>query len=311
MPEFVISLNSSHVVQNGLNNHLKFPFKAGGFKVPRGSKMAISNAVIPYSFFNVSGGQYNNNSLGYYWPNGTFNLVSFPDGFYTTDSINNFLQQYMIAKFQYLTNTTTGQNMYFIQIVTNQTYYSNQILLFPVPMTLPAGFTAPSGFPYAVSSATTPQVNFPSTKSMGSLLGFTTGTYPNTPTTLSNNVLSNSIPNACPVNAIVLRSNLINNNCGQISDMLDSFAINNTSFGSNITYQPPWAKYVSIVEGVYSSINITLVDQNLQNIKFNDNNLLLSILIVTPEKHQEITYETPTPTPPPNKLLINSDTLFR
>ena len=50
----------------------------------------------------------------------------------------------MINQNQYLYNIATGYNLYFIQIVTNVVYYSNQIIFTPIPKSLPDGYSTPS-----------------------------------------------------------------------------------------------------------------------------------------------------------------------
>ena len=81
------------------------------------------------------------------------------------------------------------------------------------------------------------------------------------------NILSNITPNATPVNSIVIRSNIINNNCCMPSDILDTFSINDSTFGSNITYTPYYKKWVSVKSGIFNSITVVLQDQNFNIIE--------------------------------------------
>ena len=104
------------------------------------------------------------------------------------------------------------------------------------------------------------------------------GTYPPTPYTASQTTSSNTIPIGSTVNGIVMRCNIINNNIATPSDILDSCPINAT-FGSNITYNPSFQKWITIKDGTYSSMIITFADQNLNTIQIKDPNLLLSLLI--------------------------------
>ena len=149
--------------------------------------------------------------------------------------------------------------MYFIEIISNVTYYSNQLLFTPIPKYLPDGYATGSvtinGYIYSgfscnpttsgsffgynedfyPQSGYTPQIIINS--NISSLIGFTHGTYPSNPLTTYYNVLSNITPNATQVNSIIIRSNNINNACCMPSDILDTFTTN-TTFGSNITYTP-------------------------------------------------------------------------
>jgi hypothetical protein len=80
-----------------------------------------------------------------------------------------------------------------------------------------------------------------------------------------------------------MRCNLINNNLATPSDILDLVPINAT-FGSNITYNPSFQRWLSIGDGTYSSMTITFNDQNLNTLYSKDPNLALTLLIRKKEK---------------------------
>jgi len=303
---YTLVLNSSNVI--GSNNSIfKYNFIKGAFVINEDSEMCLSQIVIPYSWFNLNRAFYSNVTLEYRFPNGSSNnlyTVIFPDGYYSVEDLNNYLQLFMVSQNQYFYNSTTGLNLYYIQIVTNTTYYSNQIIITPIPVTLPSGFSLPTtvfnGFTYtgfnsnsttAGSSGSTnsffptsiiiPQLIIPSYTGIygiGSIIGFLAGTYPAVTQSTSYNVLSNSLPNATPVNSIVVRSDVVNNPCAMPSDILDCFSIS-SSFGSNITYSPPYEKWISIQAGTYSSISIAFQDQNFMTLQANDPNVLIAILL--------------------------------
>ena len=62
------------------------------------------------------------------------------------------------------------------------------------------------------------------------------------------------------------------------SDILDTFSIS-ASFGSNITYTPPYEKWISIQSGTYSSLSLAFQDQNFTTLQANDPNVLIAILL--------------------------------
>ena len=139
---YTLILNSNNV--NNINNtEYKYNFINGSFYINEGSQICVSQIVIPYSWFNVNNGYYNNATLSYIFGNNTYN-VTFPDGFYTTEDLNKYLQLYMVNQNQYLYNISTGLNMYFIEIIVNVTYYSNQLLFTPIPKFLPDGYSTGS-----------------------------------------------------------------------------------------------------------------------------------------------------------------------
>ena len=303
---YTLVLNSSNVI--GSNNSIfKYNFINGSFIVNTDSEICISQVVIPYSWFNINKTFYTNSTLQYKFPNGSTNntyTVIFPDGYYSVSDLNHYLQLYMVSQNQYFYSSTAGTNLYYIQIVTNTTYYSNQIIIYNVPTTLPSGYSLPStvinGFTYTgfncntttagsvgsvssffPSSTITPQVIIPAYTGiygLGSIIGFLGGTYPITQQSTSYNVLSNTIPNATPVNSIVVRSDIVSNPCAMPSDILDTFSIN-TTFGSNIIYTPPYEKWVSIQAGTYNSLTIAFQDQNFNTLQSNDPNILIALLL--------------------------------
>ena len=106
---------------------------------------------------------------------------------------------------------------------------------------------------------------------MGSAIG-----YSGANSAVSNN--SNQTPNSSNVNSILMRCLIVNNRVGIMTDILDAFPIN-TTFGSNITYNPPFPKWVKATSGSYNNMIVQFVDQNFNSIIMNDNNILFTILI--------------------------------
>ncbi len=189
----------------------------------------------------------------------------------------------MIANGLYLINGSSY--VYYVNLSVNTSYYSNQFVFSLVPTTLPAGYTQPpTGFWSATGGnglptvSTSPYVVFPASNSVGSVLGFSAGTYPTAPYTTNQSSLSNITPVGSTVNGIVMRCNIVDNNIVMPSDILDACPINAT-FGSNITYNPTFPKWIAVKDGTYNSLTITFQDQNLNTINIIDPNLLLSLLI--------------------------------
>ena len=91
-------------------------------------------------------------------------------------------------------------------------------------------------------------------------------------------VNSNQTPIGSNVNSILMRCSIVNNRVGIMTDMLDAFPINAT-FGSNISYTPPFQKWVKASSGNFNNMTIQFVDQNFNPIIMNDSNILITILI--------------------------------
>jgi hypothetical protein len=282
---YTLVLNSNNKV-GANNNTFEYKFIQGSFDA-KDMEIAVGALTIPYSWFNVSQ-MYNNQNFTLSFPVGAGNVAipfTLPPGFYTVSDINNYIQGQCINLGLYL--TFGGQNYYFIQIVPNSTYYQNQIVFSLVPTTVTSGPYAgyslpPSGYWSAGGSglptvARTPSILFASTGSIAPLLGFSPGTYPSV-TTASITVSSNLTPKGSTVNALSLHCNLINNSIAMPSDILDNIPINST-FGSNITYDPSFEKWVKMRDGRYNSMILTFTDENNNTLYANDSNISLSLLI--------------------------------
>ena len=300
---YTLVLNSSNVI--GSNNSIfKYNFIGGSFTINKGSEMCVSQIIIPYSWFNISKSYYSNAVIQYKFPRaGTSDTytITLQDGYYDINSLNNAIQLYMVSQNQYFYNTNSIQNLYYLQLITNITYYSNQIVETLVPISLPTNYSIPTattigGFTYTgfncnpttAGLATTTANYYPTApittqfivlNNFGSIIGFNAGTYPSVASSSAYNVLSNTVPNLTPVNGLVIRSNLINNQCAMPSDILDTMSVSGTSFGSNINYSPSYEKWVSIQEGTFTSMTVTFQDQNFNTIQANDPNSQITLII--------------------------------
>ena len=281
MTTFTLVLNSNNVVSNSNNTQFRYNFLNGNFKIGDGSTLCISNIVVPYSWYNISQ-YYGNNTFSFTFPDSTSLTTSYtvviPDGFYSTADINNYLQQFCITNGLYLINGG-GQYVYYLVFVLATNSYANQVLFFTVPTSLPSGYTAPSNWHGYPSAATATSLTITSTtgiSNFGVFLGFSAGTYGGGST--SSSVLSNITPVGSIVNAITVRSNIVNNNCAMPSDVITSIPITST-FGSNINYTPQFEQFVNIKAGVYNNLTISFTDQNFNTIYAKDPNVIITLII--------------------------------
>lgn len=281
---FSLVLNSTNVVGQG-NSSYAYRFQNGSFTA-KNLEMCVSAATIPYSWFNVTQ-QYNNRTVQMSFPlgggTGTVSLtLTLPEGFYSIADINAALQQQMITQGLYLFNAA-GQYVFYFQMVENVTYYAIQFLSFPVPNALPAGYAFATTGSYSTLAGlpTVARVPVMSIVSggIGVQTGFSQGNYPgSTSFSTTQSSLSNLTPNGTTVNSLVLRCNLIRNMVTVPSDILDSFPINAT-FGSNITYDPSFEKWLPISDGTFGSMIVNLVDQNFNQIFAEDPNISMTLII--------------------------------
>lgn len=284
---FTLVINNGNLSNPNTNGTYTYNFIGGGFTVDNDMEVMLSSAQIPYSIFNITSA-YNNNKFTFNFPTGagvgtyTPFTVNIPDGFYTITDLNSFVQQYAISNGLYLINAS-GNNVYYTPaFYVNQTSYAIQILLYAVPRSTPVGWTQPSNWiGYSTyTSDRTPFINISFNNNFGDYVGFSPGNYPLTlPQTTNYSILSNKKPPvASIVNSIIVHCSLVNNPVVSPSDILDAFQIQGATFGQNINYQPSVEKFVKLTKGSYSSMIITLTDQNNNIIYLNDPNILLTLL---------------------------------
>ena len=279
---FSLVLNSSNVVAGSNNNTYRYNFIQGSFNIPENSEISVSSVIVPYSFYNISAA-YNNNSFILNYPELSVYSslpINIPDGFYTINTLNSYIQQLCISYGFYLINNS-GQYVYYITVNPNTTYYANQFIFSKVPSVLPTGWTNP-GVPLPTSTIS-PYIQI-NNSGFGTYIGLKNGFYPMSTaigysgSDASIAVNSNQTPIGSNVNSILIRCSIVNNRIGVITDMMDAFPINAT-FGSNISYTPPFQKWVKASSGNFNNMTIQFVDQNFNPIIMNDSNILITILI--------------------------------
>jgi len=146
-----------------------------------------------------------------------------------------------------------------------------------VPTSLPSGWSTPSNWVGFFGTSITQTLNLPATGSIAPIIGFAPGvSYPPPGSTSNVNYLSTTTPQGSTVNSLVIRCSLVNTNITTPTDIMDSCAINST-FGSNVVYDPTFEKFVALKDGVYNSLTLNIVDQNLNSFVSNDPNVAITI----------------------------------
>jgi len=246
--------------------------------------------------------------------------VRIPDGYYTAEALNYYLQNIMIANNCYLTDSTgTGINTYYFEIMQNSTYYGFQINVYPLPKVLPSSLAYPSGASWTLlndSNSYTPVLSIGAglqryfgfssgivSKTSGQISINSEGTMsiPATTTTLqtsqTNVYLSNKtytfISDACPqvtwVNSLVMDCNLINSKYNsERSSIFYSIPLS-ASFGNLITIPPYQPCLCSITSGIYQTIELSFYDTQGIPIFCRDSDVTVTLVLATEENnhHQQ------------------------
>ena len=242
--------------------------------------------------------------------------ITIPDGYYTADSLNYFLQNICIQNNLYLTDSAgSGVNTYFCEILQNSTYYGFQLNLYNLPNKMPQSLSYPQGAIWTLlndNNTYTPQIIFP--PSLQKFFGFssnivnkTSGKITIDPTSLnmliptSTTSLQSSNPNIflnnmqnivstytfvsdiCPiihtVNSLVMDCNLI---CSKYNAERSNtfFSIPMSApFGNLITVGPVSPCLCNMAGGNYTAIEISFYDTYGAPVNVRDSDITLTLVL--------------------------------
>ena len=240
----------------------------------KNNQVGLSGISIYNSFFNVSSAN-NNNTFTLNWL-GTIYNFTMSSGYYNISDINYYLQQQMVLNGLYLINAS-GNNVYYIEIVTNSVAYSGEINFYLIPTVLPTGYSKPSGATWTLpTTAKTPLITI--SAGFGKLIGFSAASYPTVNTTAIQ-VLSDITPEIHVVNSIVLTCNLISNiGISLPNNIFYSFGLTG-DYGSLITLNTGQIVYSDVCGDQYQSIEIQLMDQKFNILDLLDTDVLISLVL--------------------------------
>ena len=252
-----------------------YNFIGGNFVVHEGMEICLAQATIPYSFYNIT----SNQTVTIRWTVGatlntyTWTIVA---GIYCVSDLNLAVQLFCVNNGLYLVSGSS--NVYYLSLYTNTALYKNQLIAELVPTSLPSGYTQPSNFVGYPTVSVTPQIVLSSTSSqINSILGFAIGTFPSV-NTANISVLSTITPVGSAVNSLLMTCNLVSNQVAMPSNILSGIPIE-TTFGTNINYNPSYEQWVKITPGRYSSMTLQITDQNYNPITALDSNVLIVLNI--------------------------------
>ncbi len=276
---FPLILNSNDIVPFSNNSEFQYNFPSGN-ALFKGAKVALANVGIYYSWYNITAAN-GNNSFSYVWYNfagSSVHNVTIADGYYSAADLNSYLQNVMVQNGHYLIDNSNNYR-YYIEILENSTYYSLQVNEYPIPTSLPAGWTNPAAITFP-AVASTPQFIVPTTN-FRNLIGFNAGTYPAVTQSTNYTKLSDFTPQLAPIQSLIMLCSLLDNRYSNPKTVLHSFTVTNTTFGSAFNSQPNQLIFIPVVDGTYQSINIKFVDQNFNNIAIQDPNIVISLVFET------------------------------
>jgi hypothetical protein len=220
------------------------------------------------------------------------------DGYYTADTMNKYLQQIMISNNLYLIDGVNGQtSLFYVEITQNPTFYALQVNVHPLPQTLTATQTYPTGAQWTLlndGSKYNPILVLP--EGIQAWFGYSstikdfyidfdssnTMYIPKTTTALNGMdfyYLSTICPRLNTINSLVLCCNLINSDFSIPSNLFFNIPLS-SSFGNLITVNPFDPSLVNVRGGGYESyIEITFFDTDFNPISIRDTDITLTLVI--------------------------------
>lgn len=240
---------------------------------------SLGNMNLYYSWYSINAYPLNNNQFTLTIPRSggsdTLN-ITIPDGAYNITDLNSYLQYRLIQGGYYLTNTTSGQNLYYASFQISPTSYAVQFITNPMPTSLPAGYTS-GGMTFSASANQHYQLTVLSTNNFKDIIGFNAGTYPSAPTNVGIQTKSSDYaPNVNPVSSVQMRLSCLYNPFSSNSQLLHVFSNKGQVFGSLIDASPNYESYVPCI-GSHKELTISFFDQNGYILNILDRNLIIKL----------------------------------
>jgi hypothetical protein len=292
---FIIVLNQSNLVQDGLNSELVYKFPNS--VVFKDKYISVSSISMFYSWFNILQ-IYNNNTFSYTWTSGTttttYNVV-IPDGLYEISDINNFIQFTCIQNGTFW--TILNNNFYPFELLVNANRYAIQLNTYLIPTALPTDATTPTNFPGWPTNEQNSVITFPA--QFNKIVGYTANFQsnpnlnnayvPSIPSSQAQNFvaklaggqlsyLSNFSPQVQPNSNVLFNISNINNPYAIPSSVIYSLSPS-VNIGEQITDVPPNFIWNKLIDGTYNELRLQLKGTDGQRLRINDPNMTILLTI--------------------------------
>ena len=284
-------LTSRNIVANTSNSVFQYDFPLGGVTF-KDDFIAVQQISLYNSVFNISSAN-NNNTFSYTWVDGSVVNITIPDSYLSLEGINQFLQSIMINNKHYLT-TTTGDNVYLLELVVNPSKYAYQLNSYVISATLATtnSWSLPAGATWVLpTNLICPIFTVPNTQ-FQSLIGYSAGNYPNatisgTPPaqtqspayTSAQSFLSTTAPQIIVQPNFLCICSLVNNRFAIPSQLLTTITPVGVGFGELFVQQFNDLAYNRIENGVYNNFTFRFVDTLGNPIQFQDPNIVILLNI--------------------------------
>lgn len=277
MPQSIIPVNA---INQDLYVKSKFYFPFPSTRDMNGAKIGLKSVSIYNSWNNIDP-IYNNQQFSIIFPSGTGNTtipITIPAGIYTVEDLNNFLRNFFISNNLYLTETASGDITVYAEFRTNGTAYSIDFVSFPVPITLPLGFTNAGITLPTVSRG--PQIVI-ANNGFKTILGYLPGTYPTVQQSTIYTKQSDNIPVISPVQSVNLTCDAVLNLFSANSSVIHSFTSKTAGSGQLIDSSPNEVSFIDCSGGSREGLTFQFTDQLGRPLALKDPDVNINILIQT------------------------------
>ena len=241
-----IVLNSTHIIDTINNSTFQIDFERSVSLLDK--HIALTSASLYFSWRNITT---SNNKFSYTWIDDVEYFVELPIGFYEISDIRSYFQYVMTQNGHVMTNSETEQTIYFIDILINNTIYSIDIITYPVPTSLPEGFTSSITFP---AVAKNPRFKLP--LGMNDIFGYDADFITDAGSEIQT-YNSTKTPNVTPDSSVLLFCDQVDN---EFSNLGILYAISpSVSIGSLIVDRPSEAIYSKLKNGSYNHLTFRIL----------------------------------------------------
>lgn len=276
MPVSIIPVNSIHQ-DPYVKSKYYFPFPSS--RDMAGAKVGLKSVSIYNSWNNIDP-LYNNQQFSIIFPSGAGNTtlnITIPAGIYTVDDLNNYLRDYFISQNLYITNTSTTDITVYAQFQQNGTAYSIDFVSFPLPTSLPAGFTSAGGISWP-TTVRGPQIVI-STNNFRTITGYNAGTYPAAQQSSIYTKQSDNVPVISPVQSVNLTCDAVLNLFSSNSSIIHSFTSKTAGSGQLIDSSPNEVSFIDCSSGAREGITFQFTDQLGRPLQLKDGDVNINVLI--------------------------------
>lgn len=271
---FPIVINSSNfVTQNTYKINLSTTVDLNDYEC------SLGNMQVYHSWYNINSFPLNNNQFALTIPkNGGSDTLAIiiPDGAYNISDLNNYLQYRLIQGGYYLTNSSTGSNLFYATFQISPTSYAVQFITYPLPTSLPVGYVS-GGMTFPAVANQHYQITINSTSNFRDIIGFNPGTYPSVPTNVGTQTKSSDYtPNVNPISAVQVRLSCLYNPFSSNNQLLHVFTNQGAKIGEQIDASPNYESYVPC-NGSHKELTISFYDQSGYILNILDKNLIIKL----------------------------------